>query len=85
MAVTQIYQPYRKMIARHLVYSSVAGLATAHLYWKFLIVPKVERRNFVMSLIEQERIDKKLAFDVAVSEFPGQGSSDDLWNAEKDE
>lgn len=52
----------------------------AESYWHFYAVPKVERRNFVMKLIEEERIQKKEALKAAAAELqlPGQGSFEDM-------
>lgn len=41
-------------------------------YWHMVAVPRVERRNLVMSLIEEERKMKQVALELAGMEFPGQ-------------
>ncbi len=84
MVVPKIYHPIRKWAVRHIVYSSVVGLAAAQAYWHFVAVPKVERRNLVMKLIEEERVMKKEALRQAFDELqlPAQGSYDQLYQHE---
>lgn len=77
MAVTRIYHPVRKWAVKHILYGSVAGIILAEAYWHFSVVKKVERRNMVMSLIEDERRMKRDALRQAYDELnlPAQGSA----------
>ena len=67
-----IYHAYRRYLLRHIGYSTVVGFAAASAYWHLVAVPRVERRNLVMSLIEEERTMKQVALSLAETEFPGQ-------------
>ena len=80
MAVPKLYHTYRKFALTHIAISTVVGFGCAQAFWSFYVVPKVERRNFVMGLIEQERALKKQALGQAAAEMalPAQGSYSDL-------
>lgn len=80
MAPPQIYHPFRKWMLRQIVYSTVAGVVAAEAFWRLEAVPKVERRNQVMKLIEEERKMKRDAMELASleQEFPSSGSYEDL-------
>lgn len=45
----------------------------AEAFWKFYALKKIERRNFVMGLIEQENLKKKEALSAALAELPAVG------------
>lgn len=78
MAVPKIYHPYRKQIMKHLIASTVVGFVAAEAFWRMNVIPRVERRNLVMTLLEKERRMKADALDLASQQFPRQGSYDDL-------
>jgi hypothetical protein len=78
MVAPKIYHPFRKWAVRNIIIGSALGIVAAEGFWHFVVVPKVERRNFVMKLIEDERLEKKAALQQAVSELAGQGSFSDL-------
>lgn len=80
VAVPKIYQPFRKFALKQIIASSIVGFGLAEAYWHFYAVPKVERRNFVMRLIEEERIMQKDALTQALDEIelPGTGEREDL-------
>lgn len=80
MAVPKIYHPIRKWAVRNIAISAIVGFGAAQAFWHLIVVPKVERRNLVMKLIEEERIMKKEAVRQAMSEmeFPSSGSYEDL-------
>jgi hypothetical protein len=72
-----IYHPFRKFLLRNIVYSTIAGVAISEAYWHLVAVPRVERRNFVMGLIEEERKLKQTALQLAEMELPSQGSAEE--------
>ncbi|KAI3630630.1 hypothetical protein MIR68_008888 [Amoeboaphelidium protococcarum] len=78
MVAPRIYHPLRKSLLQHIVVSSIVGFALSEWFWHGYVIPKVQRRNFVMSLIEEERKLKKESLAEAFAEFPAQGSYEDL-------
>lgn len=85
MSAPKIYHPFRKWAVRNIVIGGVVGVIAAEAFWHFVAVPKVERRNLVMKLIEEERLEKKAALQQAASELtiPGQGSFSDMLKEEE--
>ena len=82
MAVTKVFHPYRKWVVQQILFSTAMGFVAAEAFWRMYAVPKVERRNFVMSKIEEERALKRQALGQAEAEselvLPSHGSSADL-------
>ncbi len=67
MAVPVIYHPYRKFLLKNIIASTAVGFVAAEAYWRLVAVPKVERRNLVMSLIEQDRAQKRAVRSIPIS------------------
>lgn len=80
MAIPKLYHTYRKRLMTHIGYSTLSGIGVAYAFWYGFAIPKVERRNLVMTLIEDERKMKRDALRQAEAEmiFPSQGTIEDL-------
>lgn len=75
----KIFHFYRKWALQQIFISTAIGVAFAEWYWRGFVVPGVERRNLVMSLIEEERAMKRKALSQAFEEMalPAEGSFED--------